>query len=227
MEQFGGEKNVVIHPIKSVSITHLHLGHVDGLGLFGREVMGCSNNSVKLITSKPVLDELSSRSVLDPFVPEIVEDGSEVELGPGVKLEFHRVPHREEEVGETHGIVIRGEKKSILFLPDHDTYSETLQWQKMDTLRQWFQHLSVQIVLIDGTFFTTEEVAGRRKDACCIPHPAISESLKLLGKRQDEDPEIIFIHLNHTNTVIDDPAKQAQVKELGWHIGEQGQTFEI
>eukprot|EP01083_Nonionella_stella_P191901 709894_1 len=227
LEPFGGCKMGVINKIKSVSLTHLHLGHIDGLGLFGREVMGCSKQSVKLIASKPVIDELKFRAVLDPFLPSVVEDRSKVELGPGVSLEFHRVPHREEEGSEMHGIIIRGEEKSILFLPDHDTYAETLEWQKMDSLREWLKKLSVQIVLIDGTFFTSEEVCGRRKDACGIPHPPISQSLELLGKRQKGDPEIIFIHLNHTNTVIDDPEKQEQVKSLGWHIGEQGQVFEI
>ncbi len=221
----------------------------------GREVMGCEKGSVKLYASKPVLNELEKRAVmgkkpleplesvlicsfqkvfhfyafssLDPFTPVIVEDGKSIELGPGVKVEFHRVPHREEECGQTHGIVVRGEERSIFFLPDHDFYDKTLEWQKMDSLRQWFKHLAVNIVLIDGTFYTKQEVAGRRKDASGIPHPSLKESLELLGNKQTSDPEIIFIHLNHTNTVIDDPTKQAEVEALGWHIGKQGQVFEI
>ena len=32
------EQNV--EPLSSLSITHSHLGHIDGLGLFGKEVMG-------------------------------------------------------------------------------------------------------------------------------------------------------------------------------------------
>mmetsp|Transcript_14506 Transcript_14506/g.17645 ORF Transcript_14506/g.17645 Transcript_14506/m.17645 type:complete len:306 (+) Transcript_14506:144-1061(+) len=226
LEQFGVKMDVV-SPITSVSVTHLHLGHIDGLGLFGREVMGCKNGSVRLIASKPVIDELGSRAVLDPFSPEIIEDAKDVQLGKGVTVSFHRVPHREEEVGETHGIVIRGKNRSLLFLPDHDTYSETLEWQKMESLREWLKHLSVDLVMIDGTFFTAEEVAGRRCDSTQIPHPPISQSLSILGERRSDDPDIIFVHLNHTNRVIDDPVKQAEVEKLGWKIGQQGQVFEI
>ena len=223
--QKSGQNIDVVKNISSVSLTHLHLGHVDGLGLFGREVMGCENGSVKLLASKPVLKELESRSLLTPFAPVSIEDGDNIELGPGVKIEFHRVPHREEEGFDTHAIVVRGEKKSLLFLPDHDTYTETLQWKKLNSIRAWFKKLDVDIVLIDGTFFTKDEISIRREDACNIPHPSIKESLNLLGQRKADDPEIFFIHLNHTNSIIDNAAKQAEVTKLGWGIGQQGQLF--
>jgi pyrroloquinoline quinone biosynthesis protein B len=215
----------VVRQISSVSITHLHLGHVDGLGQFGREVMGCTPKSVRLIASEPVIEALGHRDVLDPFELDIIDDGSSVILGKGVRLEFHRVPHREEEGSPMHAIVIRGGKQSMLFLPDHDTYAETLEWTKMDSIRAWLQHLSIDICLLDGTFFTVEEVAGRRSDASGIPHPPISESLQLLGPKRAEDAEIVFIHLNHTNPVIDDPETRGKVTELGWKIGEQGQSW--
>lgn len=227
LEKHGQKEVNVVNQISSVSLTHLHLGHVDGLGLFGREVMGCKSGSVKLISSKPVLNELESRSLLNPFTPVSIKDADSVELGPGAKIEFHRVPHREEEVGDTHAIVVRGEEKSLLFLPDHDTYTETLEWKKVDSIRDWFKKLAVDIVLIDGTFYTKDEVAGRRKDFSTIPHPSIKESLNLLGQRKEDDPQIYFIHLNHTNSVINDPTKRAEVTKLGWEIGEQGQLFTI
>lgn len=217
----------VVNQIKSVSLTHLHLGHIDGLGIFGREVMGYDDKSVKLIASEPVIDQLKSRSLLDPFSPQVVKDKGKVEVGRGVTVEFHRVPHREEEVGDTHCIVVRGDERSVLFLPDHDTYNETLQWQKKDTIREWLKDLSVQIVLIDGTFYTIDEVAGSRKDASSIPHPSIETSLNLLGQRQSDDPEIYFIHLNHTNALIDNEQARLSVLDLGWKIGKQGQVFEI
>jgi len=223
-----GEKLPIISPISSVTLTHIHLGHVDGIGQFGREVMGASNGSIKLISSKPVIDEMKKKSYLEPFSPEAITNGSKVELGKGVSLEFWRVPHREHEIGETYGIVVRGEKKSILFLPDHDTYKETLDYHKMATIKDWLKSISVDVALLDGTFFTVDEVAGRRSDAQGIPHPPIAESIALLGKRiEGIDPEIIFIHLNHTNTVIDDEMKRLQIQELGWKIGVQGTVWEI
>jgi len=220
------KKNLEIAPpIESVTLTHLHLGHIDGLGQFGREAMGRQN--IRLLGSKPLIDDLAKKSYLGPFSAEIVQNGSSVILGKGVSVEFHRVPHRDHETGETHAIVVRGIKKSLLFLPDHDTWLETLRLQNVKSIREWIQQLKVDVALIDGTFFCRNEVAGRREDSAGIPHPPISETLELLGKRVDGDAEIFFIHLNHTNPVIDDPEKKRQVEALGWHIGEQGHVWDI
>ena len=223
-----GESLDVISPISSVILTHLHLGHIDGIGQFGKEVIGSRQGSIRLISGQHVIDDLGQKSYLDPFTPEVITNGSKIVLGDGVALEFLRVPHREEECSETYGIVVRGKKKSILFLPDHDTYADTLKYHNMDSLRQWFRTISVDIVLLDGTFFSVDEVAGRRSDHSGIPHPTISESLNLLGRKNDADPDLIFIHLNHTNPVINENSKQRKVvEELKWDVGKQGQVWMI
>ncbi|NCG42853.1 MAG: pyrroloquinoline quinone biosynthesis protein B, partial [Euryarchaeota archaeon] len=45
-------------------------------------------------------------------------------------------------------------------------------------------------------------------------------------ERRVDDPEIIFIHLNHTNPLYDEssPAYE-EVISNGWEVGVQGQTF--
>lgn len=218
-----GEELPIISPISSVTLTHKHLGHVDGIGQFGREVMGYRTRSIRLITGERVIKVLEQKSYLEPFAPEVISNGSKVTLGKGLTLEFLRVPHREEECSETYGVIVRGNKKSIFFLPDHDTYEETLSYHKCETLKEWLRSLQIDIALLDGTFFTIEEVAKRRSDAAGIPHPPICESLDLLKERDAEiDPEVIFVHLNHTNPVIDDESKRQEIKELGWDIGNQG-----
>ena len=59
-----------------------------------------------------------------------------------------------------------------------------------------------------------------------IPHPPISDTIGRLGRREDEDPEVIFFHLNHTNPAIDcGSAEYRELVALGWSIGEQGSTF--
>ena len=217
----------IISPISSVTLTHHHLGHIDGVGLFGREVMGKPKESVRLLSGKAVIDDLERKSYLGPFMPEVISNGSRVQLGKGVSLEFYRVPHREIECGETYGIIVRGNNKSIFFLPDHDTYEETLAFHKKESIREWLKSLDVDVAMIDGTFFTFEEIAGKRSDCKGIPHPPISESLALLGKREQDDPQIIFIHLNHTNSVINDLAKRHEIEKLGWTIGIQGDMWTI
>jgi len=82
----------------------------------------------------------------------------------------------------------------------------------------------VDFAMIDGTFWSDDELGGR--DMTQVPHPTISESLELLGERREGDPEIIFIHLNHTNPALDGASSQAaHLSGLGWSIGEQGSTI--
>ena len=48
-----------------VALTHLHLGHIQGLGEFGTEVMGRSGTP--LLASEGVVAELANRRLLSPF----------------------------------------------------------------------------------------------------------------------------------------------------------------
>jgi pyrroloquinoline quinone biosynthesis protein B len=84
--------------------------------------------------------------------------------------------------------------------------------------------MKVDFALIDGTFWSADELGGR--DMGQVPHPTISESLELLGEKREGDPEIVFIHLNHTNPALDRGSEQfSELSDLGWSIGEQGSTI--
>ena len=62
-----------------------------------------------------------------------------------------------------------------------------------------------------------------------IPHPTVSESLKRLGERDDvNDPDIAFLHLNHTNPCADPASNEAaKVTELGWRIAREGELHRL
>ena len=61
-----------------------------------------------------------------------------------------------------------------------------------------------------------------------MPHPLVSETLDLIGRREDGDPRIIFIHLNHTNPLhYRDSEEYLQVEQMGWEVGEEGMEFNI
>ena len=227
ISKFVGDVPEIISDISSVTLTHHHLGHIDGLGLFGREVMGKPGKSIRLVSGKAVIDMLEKKSVLGPFKPEIISNGSKVNIGKGVNLEFSRVPHRECEHGETYGIIIRGKHRSLFFLPDHDSYEATLKFHNKSSIREWLESLSVDIVFLDGTFFTIEEIAVRRIDSKGIPHPPILESLSLLGEKRNDDPDIIFTHLNHTNSVLNSKMSRLTIEKLGWKVGQQGEVFTL
>ena len=164
----------------SVIITHGHLGHIDGLGLFGKEVMGM--NEIPLVSSKRVIDLLAKRGFTESFMYRELSPNRKIEptLGCGFSIEFLKVPHRDEET-DTHAVIIRGPKKSLLFLPDHDSWGETFEETGTKDIRHFLKSISVDIALIDGTFWDENELKNRKIDK--IPHPTISESLELLGKK--------------------------------------------
>ena len=140
-----------------------------------------------------------------------------------VAVEFHQVPHRDE-LSDTHAIVVRGENKSILFLSDHDTWKETLDAHGCETIREFLAKLNVDIALLDGTFWSGDELQGR--DMNIVPHPTVEESLQRLGMKLKEDPQIVFFHLNHTNPLHNmDSEEYRTLTALGWDVGFETQQF--
>ncbi|MDP6212356.1 MAG: MBL fold metallo-hydrolase [Candidatus Thalassarchaeaceae archaeon] len=207
----------------SVSLTHAHLGHIDGIGQFGKEAMG--GNEIPLFASSSVIRVLKESRLSDPFQTNAVHSGTPFSPteGCGFELEFVRVPHRDE-YSDTHAIRVIGPSNSLLFLPDHDDWEQTLGLVGEGSIREWLTSMGVGFAMIDGTFWSDDELGGR--DMTQVPHPTISESLDLLGERKEGDPEIIFIHLNHTNPALDGDSSQADhLSSLGWSVGEQGSTI--
>jgi pyrroloquinoline quinone biosynthesis protein B len=207
----------------TVSLTHAHLGHIDGLGQFGKEVMGSSGTS--LFASKRVIDFIRKRGLISPFEANNVESSEPFSPSGqcGFQFEFIPVPHRDE-FSDTHAIKVIGPSSSLLFLPDHDDWEGTLDMAGQRSIRDWLNSLEVDFALIDGTFWSGDELGSR--DMSQIPHPPISDTIGRLGRREDEDPEVIFFHLNHTNPSIDRGSTEYQeLASLGWSIGEQGSTF--
>ena len=134
------------------------------------------------------------------------------------------VPHRSKDF-DTHALLFKG-KNNILFLPDHDSWSETLDFVGHNNPLDWFNHVEANIVLLDGTFWDKMELANRNQEN--VPHPTVKETLQLIGERRQKDPRIIFIHLNHTNPLHDKDSKEfLKVEERGWEVGEEGMEFSL
>ena len=197
----GRQLRMIGNPtIDHLFITHAHLGHVDGLGLFGRETMSarniqlhCSPSMYSLIERTPAWNQLLLQNVLEfGTFPRVEIDD--------IIVEFIQVPHRAE-LSDMHAIILRGENKSLLFLPDHDTWDETLEAHSCSTIRDFLNKYDIDIALLDGTFWSGGELQGR--DMSVVPHPTVEESLDRLGCKESGDAEILFIHLNHTNPLYD------------------------
>lgn len=227
-------------PIQSVFITHAHFGHIDGLGLFGRETMSARNVNLhtssslsKVITETPNWNLMMEQGV---FVPHIFDSGESIstkgingENKTGFAVEPVLVPHRAE-LSDMHAFIIRGASKSLLFLPDHDTWVETLEYHQSTNIRAFLLKFNVDIALIDATFFSVDELGKRAGggDQREVPHPPVIEQLQALGNRTTDDPMIYFIHMNHTNPLYkEDSMEMKKVLEQGWGVAQQGQIFEL
>ena len=207
-------------------ITHAHFGHIDGLGLFGRETINAKG--IILHVSKRMEGIIREtphwRLMLEQGVFSISEISDKATISnAGFTITPILVPHRGE-LSDMHAFVIRGQHKSLLYLPDHDTWKETLKLHEVTTIRQWLKDLEVDIALLDGTFWSHNELQSRSQNI--VPHPPIKETINLLGYKQQGDPDILFFHLNHTNPVFDEWSEEhTTVVEMGWKIAKQGQRF--
>ena len=74
-------------------------------------------------------------------------------------------------------------------------YQETLTLHGCESIEEWFSKLSVDIALIDGTFWSLDEIPNRAAEE--IPHPTVEETLQRLDDKKIHDVRIIFFHLNH------------------------------
>lgn len=211
--------------IDHLFLTHAHLGHVDGLGLFGRETMSArgiplhsSSSMQSLIKSTPAWAILLEQGVFN-----LTEIG-QVEIDD-VVIESIAIPHRAE-LSDMHAFVIRGKDHSVLFLPDHDSWDQTLSSHNASSIREWLNNLAITHALLDGTFWSGDELQGR--DMSVVPHPTIQDSLMRLGEKKIEDPEIYFTHLNHTNPALqENSAEYQKITHLGWKVSSEGQRINL
>ena len=206
--------------ISEVWLTHAHLGHIEGLGQFGRESLNSKN--VKLRCSDSVVDYVMKH----PIWKKLIERGNltfdKFKSDTIVPIE---VPHRAQDF-DTHAILFKGKNNNILFLPDHDTWEKTLDFVEYNNPKEWFSSLEANIILLDGTFWNSSELKGRIQ--ADVPHPTVSETLDLIGERSANDPRVIFIHLNHTNPLhYPDSVEYQKLVSLGWEVGEEGMELNL
>lgn len=186
--------------LEGIFLTHAHMGHYTGLIHLGRESMEA--RGVPVYAMPRMCDYLKENGPWSQLIQnENIElrplkDRVEVELTLGLSLEPLLVPHRQE-YSETVGCRIRGPNRSVLFIPDIDSWED---WERQgvyleETIAQ------VDLAYLDGTFYTQHEVLGR--NASAFPHPCIRDTMERLGSLPAEERrKIRFIHLNHTNPAL-------------------------
>jgi pyrroloquinoline quinone biosynthesis protein B len=208
--------------LNGIFITHAHIGHYTGLMYLGREAMGAHGLPIYVMPKmEQYLRENGPWSQLIALnnisLMPLRNDRSEVLNN--LKVTPFLVPHRDE-FSETVGYSIQGPKKTALFIPDINKWS---QWK--ENILERIQ--LVDYALIDATFYDNNELPGR--DMSKIPHPFVVETmatLSLLPREQRE--KVWFIHMNHTNPLLNLNSDQAKgVRAQGFNIASTGLRLKL
>ena len=211
-------------PVSGIFLTHAHMGHYLGLAHLGYEVMHAEATPV---FGTPSMNEyLASNGPWSQLVEfgnialhEVVED-QPIELGEGVSVRAIAVPHRKE-FTDTVGFLIEGPLRSMFYVPDTDAWNA---WSPpiQDVLA------GVDIALVDGTFYSLEELPGRSISE--IGHPLITQSMEVLQNLVATGAlQVYFTHINHSNPALDrgsDAAVEIEDRE-GFHVLAEGQEFPL
>ena len=210
-------------PIDGVLLTHAHFGHVTGLGFLGFEAVHareieihCSEALAAFLAgSAPWADLVLRRNVvLVPFRP-----GDRLRLAEDLTVVPFAVPHRDEHA-DTVGFRIEGPRHTVLYVPDTDG------WERWDPpLESRLE--GVSFALLDGTFFSTDELPDRGTRS--IGHPPIRQTIERLGARAPSArPRVAFTHLNHSNPALDPRSAAArEIRRRGYALVADGETIPL
>lgn len=212
--------------LAGIAVTHAHIGHYTGLIHLGREVL--NTRELPLFALPRMCRFLSENAPWEGLVRNgnvrlhPMADGVPVQLNRRLTLTPMAVPHRDE-YSETAAFLIEGPGGSVLFLPDVD------RWEDMDARGLSIEALIARCsrVYLDATFHDRNELPGRTMED--IPHPTIEESIRRFSALPEKERGTIhFIHLNHTNPVLDprSPERRA-LTEAGFHVAEEGEILLI
>ena len=181
-----------------IFITHGHIGHYSGLQFLGKESYNAEYAPIYVMPRMHdfIVNNGPWSLLLENANIALIALAHEesVELGDNLKITPLLVPHRDE-FSETVGYIIQGPSKSALFLPDID------KWERWDkNINELIKQ--VDYAFVDATFYHGEEINAR--DITQIPHPFIIESMERFSTLSAANKsKIHFIHLNHTNPVLD------------------------
>jgi len=204
-----------------VFLTHAHIGHYTGLMYFGREAMGA--NSVQVYAMPMMIDYLKDNGPWSQLIElnnidlNPLSDNKQIHLSDNLSIIPFRVPHRDE-YSETVGYKIIGPNKTAIFIPDIN------KWEAWD--RSIIEEIKkVDYAFLDATFYSGKELDNR--DMREIPHPFVVETMKLLADEPlEERNKIWFIHMNHTNPMLDSISQETKnIKLAGYHIARKGIVF--
>lgn len=210
-------------PVDGVLLSHAHIGHYLGLAHFGFESL--NTNGIPTWVSPRMAAYLRGNGPWSQLVK--LENITLREFQPGTRFELEdslsvtpiQVPHRDE-FSDTMAFLIRGPKKTLLYVPDTDSWRT---WPR--PLPKVLEEEKVDIALLDATFYSPDELPDR--DVTKIRHPLVTDSMDLLeplvkaGKLR-----VYFTHLNHSNPALErDGAARKAIEARGFRVLEEGEEL--
>ncbi len=199
-------------PVDGILLTHAHIGHYLGLAWLGFETL--SSREIPIWASARMASYLRSNGPWSQLVAQknvVLHEfasGAPFELESGLSIEPIQVPHRDE-LSDTHGFIIRGAKRTVLYVPDTDSWRA---WKS--PLPDVIAAKGIDLALLDGTFYSRAELPDR--DPATIGHPLIADTMELLGPLVKAGKlEVRFTHLNHSNLAL--RAGDAERREIAAH----------
>ena len=199
-------------------LSHAHIGHYTGLIHLGREAMNTQLVPIYVSTSMTefLRCNLPWRQLVEEQNIELVKLRPDItsELSPNLSVVPTLVPHREEYT-DTFAFIISGTRRKLFYCPDIDSWDD---WGY--DLRDFINN--VEIALLDGTFFDADELPGR--DMTEVKHPLIMDTASRL---RDANCDVRFVHLNHTNVLLDLEMANRISKIYGVNIGNKGDRWSL
>jgi len=212
-------------PVDGVLLTHAHIGHYLGLAQFGFESL--NTKEIPVWASPRMAEYLKTNGPWSQLVRlgnialREFQPGQPFELEEGITIKPFQVPHRDE-YSDTMAFLIRGPRKTLLYVPDTDSWKT---WSR--PLTEVLAAEKVDIALLDGTFYSPDELPDR--DVTKIKHPLVTQTMDLLeplvkaGKLR-----VYFTHMNHSNPALDEngPARKA-IEARGFRVLQEGEELKL
>lgn len=219
----GGEETVDRHPIDGVLLTHAHIGHYLGLAFFGYETIHTSGLPVwatprmaGYLRANGPWSQLVERGNIEL---RSLAPGKALRLTPRLRVSAVAVPHRDE-LSDTVGFLVEGPSRRALYVPDTDGW-EAWDPPLLERLRD------VDVALLDGTFYSTDELPGRSVER--IGHPLVGQTMDLLQERVAAGALAVwFTHLNHSNPALDPESPEARtIRDRGFRVLAENEEIEL
>jgi pyrroloquinoline quinone biosynthesis protein B len=210
-------------PVDGVLLTHAHIGHYLGLAHFGFESLNTKEIPVwaspRMAAYLRANGPWSQLVRLNNIALREIQPGQAFDLEEGISIKPIQVPHRDE-YSDTLAFLIRGPGKTVLYVPDTDTWAT---WPK--PLADVIRDEKVDVALLDGTFYSPDELPDR--DVSKIKHPLVTATMDLLeplvktGKLR-----VRFLHLNHSNPLFEEGgAARKSLSARGFGVAEEGEEI--